>query len=42
MRKFKGNMQQFIQNSGMYNDMRSGKFQYSAFVDPNDPSKVFV
>jgi hypothetical protein len=35
-------MQQFIQNSGMYNDMRSGKFQDSAFVDPNDPSKVFV
>ena len=35
-------MEQFVQNSRMYNDMRSGKFQYSAFVDPNDPSKVFL
>lgn len=32
----------FTQNSGMFNDMRNGHFQYQAFVDPNDPSQIFM
>ena len=35
-------MQMFTQNSGMYNDIRNGKFSYQAFVDPNDPSHIFM
>lgn len=42
IRKFKGNMQMFTQNSGMYSDMRNGNFRYQAYVDPNDPSQVFM
>lgn len=26
----------------MYNDVRKGKFNFKAFVDPNDPSKVYM
>jgi len=42
MRKFKNNVQMFTKNSGMYNDIRNGKFSYQAYVDPNDPSNVFT
>jgi len=35
-------MEVFIQNSGMYNDVRNGNFNYKAFVDPNDPSQIFM
>ncbi|XP_031505705.1 uncharacterized protein LOC116267950 [Nymphaea colorata] len=42
VRRFNGNMQMFTMNSGMYNDMRDGKFQHQAFVDPNDPSQIFM
>ena len=35
-------MDAFTQNSGMYNDFRSGNFNYQAFVDPNDPSQIFM
>ena len=35
-------MQVFTQSSGMYNDVRCGKFNYQAFVDPNDPSQIFM
>ena len=26
----------------LYNDIRSGKFNFSALVDPNDPSKIYT
>ena len=42
VRKFNGNMEAFTMNSGMYSDMRDGKFQHQAFVDPNDPSQIFM
>ena len=42
VRKFNRNMEVFTQNSGMYNDVRNGKFNYQAFVDPNDPSQIFM
>ena len=42
VRKHNNNIQSFIQNSGLYNDLRNGNFQNKAFVDPNDPSKIFV
>ncbi len=35
-------MEVFTQNSGMYNDMRNGNFRNQAFVDPNDPSQIFM
>lgn len=35
-------MEVFTSNSGMYSDMRNGKFNYQAFVDPNDPSQIFM
>ena len=35
-------MEVFTQNSGMYNDVRNGKFNYQAFVDPNDPSQIYM
>ena len=42
VRKFNRNMEVFTQNSGMYSDARSGKFNFNAFVDPNDPSQIFM
>lgn len=32
----------FVAQSSMYNDIRAGNFNYNAFVDPNDPSHVYV
>jgi pyocin large subunit-like protein len=31
-----------MQNSKMYNDIRTGNFDFKAFVDPNDPTKVYA
>jgi hypothetical protein len=42
IRIYKNNQQTFVQQSQMYNDMRAGKFNFKAFVDPNDPSKVYI
>ena len=42
IRKFNNNMEVFTQNSGMYSDVRNGKFNGQAFVDPNDPSQIFM
>jgi hypothetical protein len=42
VRKYNRNMEVFTQNSGMYNDVRNGNFNYKAFVDPNDPSQIFM
>ena len=36
------NQQAFFANSQMYNDLRTGKFNFKAFVDPNDPTKVYA
>ena len=35
-------MEVFAQNSGMYSDIRQGNVNNHAFVDPNDPSKIFM
>jgi hypothetical protein len=35
-------MEAFTQSSGMYSDLRNGNFNFQAFVDPNDPSKIFM
>ena len=35
-------MEVFFQSSGMYSDMRNGNFGNKAFVDPNDPSHIFM
>lgn len=42
VRKYNRNMEVFTQSSGMYNDMRNGNFNHQAFVDPNDPSQIFM
>ncbi len=41
-RQYKGDRQAYTQNSNMYNDIRTGNFNFKAFVDPNDPSKVYA
>lgn len=28
-------------SSVMYNEIRNGKFNFNAYVDPNDPSKIY-
>lgn len=35
-------MHQPFQNSQFYHDVRSGKFNFNAFVNPNDPSKLYT
>lgn len=42
VRKYKNNMHTFVESSSLYNDIRSGKFAQQAYVDPNDPSHVFM
>ncbi len=31
-----------MQNSAMYNEIRTGNFNFKAFTDPNDPTKVYA
>lgn len=42
VRAYNRNHEAFVQNSKMYNDIRTGKFDFKAFVDPNDPTKVYA
>lgn len=42
VRSYNRNQEVFVQNSKMYNDIRTGNFDFKAFVDPNDPSKVYA
>jgi hypothetical protein len=42
VRSYSQNQQAFTQNSKMYNDIRNGNFDFKAFVDPNDPTKVYA
>ena len=41
-RAFKDNRDAMVQQSQMYNDMRQGKFNFNAYVDPSDPSHIYV
>ena len=40
-RKSKKNNVAF-ENTAFYQDMRNGKFNFNAFVNPNDPSKIIT
>lgn len=31
-----------FEQSQFYNDIRMGKFNFNAFVNPNDPSKLYT
>lgn len=42
MRVYNKNQESFVQNSKMYNDIRNGNFDFKAFVDPNDPTKIYA
>lgn len=42
VRTYNQSQQAFVQNSQMYNDIRTGHFNFKAFVDPNDPTKVYA
>jgi len=36
------NIHQPFEQSKFYNDMRMGQFNFNAFVNPNDPSKLYT
>lgn len=42
VRTYDQNQEAFAQHSQLYNDIRTGHFNFKAFVDPNDPTKVYA